>query len=569
MALSFLFIRTARSWQPSATRRFSSSSSPAHDHDEYLFADASISFASMGVTSPILLSRLEALGHKQPTAVQAAAFGAIASQSSNKQQDVTIGAETGSGKTLAYLLPIMNDILIRKQEQPLMSYDYARALILVPNKELVQQVLRMAQSLAGGGTNLADGDHDESTIVRLATLPGGLRDPLDFRPFRDSIGLGGKQPPVDIVISTPASVGPWGLKPMHINMFADIQTLVVDEADMLLDGGYLRPLENVLMGFRRADRLMESPVVTDLQQQQGDDNKDTTSSSLLLGSRKTQHVFVAATLPDSGLRSVDAYLVKKFPYALRVTMKGMHSARHYGLKEKTVWYEMNEKKERLQQLLQLLETPPPSNNNDGNEGVGGLANQKIMVFVNTVEDADNVNEALQRANVRSLAYHAKIPIDERSVTLDRFRRFDSNNSNDDDDTVNVLVSTDLGARGIDVPGVNVVVQLQFAGNVVAHLHRMGRCSRAGQRNGRGIVFYGEQEQDLIKVVQTAEEEQETMVLVQDVDFDASDNIDGEGSSSSSSGTVQKAFSRKRGFTKKRKKLQRESEMQSSNNDTMY
>ena len=49
---------------------------------------------------------------------------------------------------------------------------------------------------------------------------------------------------------------------------------------------------------------------------------------------------------------------------------------------------------------------------------------------------------------------------------------------------------DLAARGLDVPGVTAVIQLQFAGNVVVHLHRMGRCGRASNRDGRVVVFYG-------------------------------------------------------------------------------
>jgi superfamily II DNA/RNA helicase len=132
--------------------------------------------------------------------------------------------------------------------------------------------------------------------------------------------------------------------------------------------------------------------------------------------------------------------------------------------------------------------------------------------------------------------------------LDRFRRYSPEEVSND--SIAVLVCTDLASRGLDVPGVTAVVQLQFAGNVVAHLHRMGRCGRAGNRNGRGIVFYGPKEQELVEVVQDAETQQERMVLEGDVD-----EIDEE----VPNGSVKSAFSRKRGFTKKRKKLKRETE----------
>lgn len=282
------------------------------------------------------------------------------------------------------MLPIINDILERKQSNPeYPGYDYARAIILVPNKELVQQVVRMAVELCGGqdkalvyGASSMPNQHvsndkeannnvDEKDIVRLAVMPGGLNAPQDFQPFRQAIGLGGKDPPVDIVISTPAAIGPLGLKPKNIDMFADVQTLVIDEADMLLDGGFLRPLENVLLGFRRADRLYDS-----------------------LGVNKTQHVFVAATLPDMGLKSVDAYLQKKFPNAERVTMAGMHNARHYGLQEQTVWIEESGggNKERMQRLVEMLETPKEE---------GGLQGEKVMVFLNSVDDVDGASGALR------------------------------------------------------------------------------------------------------------------------------------------------------------------------------
>jgi superfamily II DNA/RNA helicase len=241
--------------------------------------------------------------------------------------------------------------------------------------------------------------------------------------------LGGKDPPVDLVISTPAAIGPLGLKPKNIDMFADIQTLVIDEADMLLDGGYIRQLENVLLGFRRADRLDSS-----------------------LGVRKTQHVFVAATLPDMGLRSVDAYLKKKFPNATDVTMAGMHNARHYGLSDSTLWIEEDGggNKERMQRLVEMLEIPKEE---------GGLQGEKIMVFLNSVDDVDGVSGALSRAGIDNVPYHAKIKLQERAENLDKFRRYSFGSENRD--AAGVLVCTDLASRGLDVPGVTAVFNYNF------------------------------------------------------------------------------------------------------------
>jgi len=498
-------------------------------------------FESLDIKSPVLLKRVQDMldgENSRPSAVQAASLSAITSG-----KDVTIGAETGSGKTLAYLLPLIDDVLQRKQNAKdetgrvgHMGYDYARAVILVPNKELANQVLRMAVELCGGPRSVVWGsngdnsnlnandaeDVDESLIVRLGIMPGALKGPEDYKPIRMSVNDPMNHAPLDLLITTPASLGPMGEDPKNIDMFADIETLVIDEADMLFDGGYLRPLNMVLLGFKRSDRLEES-----------------------FGAKKTQHVLVAATLPDMGLKSADAYVQKKFPYATKVTMKGMHNARHYGLKDQTVWIQDDDdgempKKKRMERLIQILQDDPSTNE-------VGLAGEKVMVFLNSVGDVDSAAGALSRAGINAVPFHAKLSLVERTENLSRFREFDATAEENDDNAVPVLICTDLAARGLDIPGVTSVVQLQFAGNVVSHLHRMGRCGRAGKRDGRGVIFYGGVESELIEVVRKAEGDQETMVL-------QGNEIEDE--NASSGGKVDNAFSRKRGFTKKRKKIKR-------------
>ena len=372
-------MRPLSSTTSSVEQTSTSSSSPS----DGFFAAEGETFESIGVKSPVLLERIRnGLNLDRPSAVQAATFMAVSDGG-----DVTVGAETGSGKTLAYLLPLLDDILQRKQTSGSVGYDFCRAIILVPNKELVNQVVRMATVLCGGPQCLVssttplnsrdkpnedyggnddanDGSStDEKDLVRLAVMPGGLDAPESFRPFRNSIALGGTEAPVDLVISTPAAVAPLGVKPKNIDMFADIETLVIDEADMLLDGGYIRPLQDVMLGFRRADRLDASYQVP-----------------------KTQHVFVAATLPDMGLRSVDSFLQKRFPHATRVTMAGMHNAKHYGLREQTVWIEEEENRDRMLRLVELLKTPADE---------GGLEGVKTIVFLNSVDDVDGAHGALE------------------------------------------------------------------------------------------------------------------------------------------------------------------------------
>ena len=536
-------------------------------------------FESIGLQSNILIERVHSFLGKdnssngkddiipKPSAIQAASYKAI--QSGN---DVTIGAETGSGKTLAYLLPLLDDIIQSKMnadsnvkasslskndsddgfydeydnESITSAYSYARAVILVPNKELANQVIRMATPLCGGEASIIWGTNGEEKllntadvpnqkeVVRIGFLPGELKTPDDYKPFRVSINDPQNNPPLDLLVCTPASLGPWGLNPKNIDIFADIRTIVIDEADMLFDGGYLRQLENTLLGFKRADRLDAS-----------------------FGVPKTQHVLVAATLPSMGTKSVDAYVQRKFPYATRVTMKGMHNARHYGLGEQTLWVEddfdeMMPKKKRMERLVKILKTNPDDLNTKDDIGLLG---EKVMVFLNNVNDVDSATNALRRSGIEAVPFHAKLPLAERTQNLSRFRKFvagkeDMNEEENGGNSgpISVLVCTDLAARGLDIPGVTAVVQLQFAGNVVTHLHRMGRCGRAGKRDGRGVIFYGGVESELVGVVREAEQQQETMILKGNEIEEQADTTD--------QGKVEAAFSRRRGFTRKRKKLRR-------------
>jgi len=580
-----------RRMAPSRRHRSSTQVNGADTGEFFANHETHPDFSSLGITSPQLLQRLTKapLRLERPSAVQAAVFDTIL----RGERDVIVGAETGSGKTLAYLMPLVEDILKRKREWKAMmaankddgmggdqimdpGYDYARAVILVPNKELAHQAVRMAASICGGldrcvvwGADALGMDYNhrpsssakdisEEDIVRLALLPGGMSAPQDFPPFRFATSSSPnqqRQPPPDLVFATPANLGPMALSPKHIDLFADISTLVVDEADMLLDGGYIRQLNNVLMGFRRADRLLDKYDSTSFRRKSDDYSEDESEPDEeeeggAVLQKKTQHVFVAATLPDFGLRSVDAYLTRKFPNATSITMEGMHNARHYGLEDgsQTVWNELEENKDRMKRLADVLKLDREEVGVDGR----GLKGEKVMVFLNTVNDVDGATNGLRRAGINAIPYHAKISLEDRTSNLDKFRRYRAPTDDDDDpsnrkDTVPVLVCTDVASRGLDIPGVTAIVQLQFALNVVSHLHRMGRCGRAGNRDGRGIIFYGPKERELVEVVREAEEQQSRMTLKQDVEDEESDAF-GDGG-----GKVKKAFSRKRGFTKKRKK----------------
>lgn len=143
---------------------------------------------------------------------------------------------------------------------------------------------------------------------------------------------------------------------------------------------------------------------------------------------------------------------------------------------------------------------------------------QTMVFVNTAEVARQISQGLQDRGIINCEYHNMILEAEKQNSLKRFR----------ENEVPLLVCTDHAARGLDLPNVRHVVQAEFALNVVQHLHRVGRASRAGVQ-GKATNFYDSRSKDLVQSIL---------------------------SDSTGQNKVDQSFSRRRGFRAKLKKVAR-------------
>eukprot|EP00957_Ditylum_brightwellii_P032753 2482819-Ditylum_brightwellii.AAC.1 len=86
--------------------------------------------------------------------------------------------------------------------------------------------------------------YDDGCAVILIPSKGSIKAPQYFCPFQSYCGLGGEDPAPDTIVTTPASLGPLVYSPKNIDLSANVQILIIDEADMLLDGGYIQQLEN-------------------------------------------------------------------------------------------------------------------------------------------------------------------------------------------------------------------------------------------------------------------------------------------------------------------------------------
>lgn len=160
--------------------------------------------------------------------------------------------------------------------------------------------------------------------------------------------------------------------------------------------------------------------------------------------------------------------------------------------------------ERVQGILHAVRGMDPE------EGISST-----MVFVNTAQTAQSLVELLRSKGLECAEFHKLIEDEVKAESLSRFR----------EGNVKVLVCTDAASRGLDLPNVKHVIQAEFALNVVQHLHRIGRASRAGNA-GYATNFYDDSSKLLIQAILPKTKE---------------------------SRTVQQAFSRRRGLRQKDKK----------------
>jgi superfamily II DNA/RNA helicase len=136
--------------------------------------------------------------------------------------------------------------------------------------------------------------------------------------------------------------------------------------------------------------------------------------------------------------------------------------------------------------------------------------------LNSGDDVDGAQGALERAGFASVKYHAKIALEERTQNLERFRNY-SPDAQGGPDAVPILVCTDSGARGLDVPGDDRRSSTAVCRQCGSTLASNGSLWTCWKKNGRGIIFYDVKQRELIEVVQEAEQKQERMVLEGDVE----------------------------------------------------
>ena len=339
-------------------------------------------FSDLGL-SPKVLSAVEATGYTKPTPIQAEAI-----PHALQKKDVLGLAQTGTGKTAGFVLPMLS-LLEKGRARARMP----RTLILEPTRELAAQV---EESFDKYGKN-----HK----LTVALLIGGV----SFNEQSKKVDRG-----ADVVIATP------GRLLDHVErgklLLQQIEILVVDEADRMLDIGFIPDIERIC--------------------------------KLLPTSRQT--LFFSATMPKEIVSLVDTFL--RDPVRVEVSPPSSTA----DTVEQRFVATGTTPKEKRDSLRKLIRADDELSNG--------------IIFVNRKRDIGTLFRSLERHGFSVGALHGDMDQRARMATLDAFK----NNK------ITLLVASDVAARGLDLPKVSHVFNYDVPVNAEDYVHRIGRTGRAGR-----------------------------------------------------------------------------------------
>ncbi len=330
-------------------------------------------FAKLGLSSQ-LLEGVKAMGYVEPTPIQLRAIPLILSG-----RDVIGSAQTGTGKTAAFALPILSKIA-EHRPQP-------RVLILEPTRELAAQVETAVRDFA------------RFTNLRIAVVFGGV----GYGAQRDALRDG-----VDVLVATPGRL--LDLMQQGSCRLDHIQFVVLDEADRMLDMGFLPDVKRILQKCprERQTSLFSATIPPEIE----------TLIQWAMRSPETVEIGIRRTPKDS---------VKHVIYPVSDYQK-------------------------VDLLLELLER---------------VNYDSVIVFCRTKQGADRAAGLLKRNNHSVAVLHSNRTQREREQALRGFR----------DGRFEVLVATDIAARGLDITNVSHVINYDVPQHPEDYIHRIGRTGR--------------------------------------------------------------------------------------------
>lgn len=330
--------------------------------------------------SPALLQSIADKGYKTPSPIQRQAIPAILSG-----KDIMAAAQTGTGKTAGFTLPILE----RLSTAPPTQAKQVRVLILTPTRELAAQV---GDSVATYGKYLS---------LRTAVVFGGVKINPQMTKLR---------PGVDILVATPGRL--LDLFQQNAIQFSQLETLVLDEADRMLDMGFIHDIRKIL-------KVLPA---------------------------KRQTLLFSATFSNE-IRSLATRLVTN-PVEIEV------SPRNTTAKTVKQWIYPVDKKQKAPMLCYLVHKHNW---------------RQVLVFTRTKHGANKLTRQLGDEGILAAAIHGNKSQGARTKALAKFKQGE----------INVLVATDIAARGLDIDQLPQVVNFDLPNVPEDYVHRIGRTGRAG------------------------------------------------------------------------------------------
>ncbi|MCJ1282383.1 ATP-dependent RNA helicase [Xylographa opegraphella] len=417
-------------------------------------ADVS-AWASLQLSSQTL-SSLAKLGFTAPTPIQSASIPEILSG-----HDVVGKASTGSGKTLAFGIPILEHYLVTGKDKVADEQSKASerrpspvALIMSPTRELAHQLATHLTDLC----SVISG-----TTPRIATITGGLSLQKQQRVLTNA----------DIIIGTPGrlweiiSEGQGILRWLRL-----IRFLVVDEADRLLSEGHFKEVEEILNSLDRQDEPTEEDQKQYSSRVSGEHQRQTLVFSATF-QKELQQKLAGKGKPSGsqlmGKQESMEYLLKKLnfreekPKFIDVNPISQMAS---GLKEGIVECAGLEKDLYLYALL--MHHP----------------NTRTLIFANSISSVRRLTPFLQNLNIPAYALHSQMPQKARLRSIERFSSPSQPGS--------ILIATDVAARGLDIPSVQLIVHYHLPRAADMYVHRSGRTARA-EKSGSSILLCAPEE----------------------------------------------------------------------------
>lgn len=359
-----------------------------------------MTFTSLGL-SKALVKAVTEKGYETPSPIQEKAIPVIL-----EGKDVLASAQTGTGKTAGFTLPILQNISEKKNPK----YRPIKALVLTPTRELAAQVYDNVR------------EYSTHLNIKSTAIFGGVKPSSQIATLKNGI---------DVLVATPGRL--IDLHEQNQLSLKRVDVLVLDEADRMLDMGFLRDIKKIISFLPQ----------------------------------KRQNLLFSATFSKE---------IKKLAQ---------------GILHNPVMVEAAPENTTAEKVNQKLYKVPKSKKT---ELVGQLISKgnwnQVLIFTRTKHGANRLTEKLIKRGISAAAIHGNKSQGARTKALKGFK----------DNSIRVLVATDIAARGLDIPLLPHVINFELPNVPEDYVHRIGRTGRAGA-SGEAISLVSQEEEAYLKSIE--------------------------------------------------------------------